>query len=131
MLPKPIVAASGSTVTISAGSLLIDWVNPSPSMSSVVGLAPTGPADISADVVIVHTQMGALTDLPNVSAGDVLSITVGSVTYMTVPVNNNNRSNISVIQEQTLGAFGRIRILDGTKGSTAGYTITGPTSIAF
>ena len=130
-LPAPVIAPSGSTVTIKAGSLLIDWVNPTTSMSTVVGLSPTGPADISADVVTIQSQMGLLTDLPGVGAGAVVSVTVGGTTYMAVPINNSNMINTTVVQEQTLGAFSRMRILDGTKGSTAGYTITGPTSIAF
>jgi len=130
-LPAPIIAPSGSTVTIKAGSLLIDWVNPSTSMSTDIGVAPTGPADINASVVTIQNQMGPLTDLPGVVAGALVSVTVGSVTYMAVPVNNSSMIKTTVIQEQTLGAFSRMKILDDTKGSTAGYTITGPTSIAF
>jgi hypothetical protein len=92
-LPASLTASAGSTPTIKAGSLLIDWTNPATGMAvnwgAVFDRAPVGD--------LAHAAMNLAT----------------------------------AAAEQQLGAYLFRNVFDATRGSTAGYTVAGPTSLAF
>jgi hypothetical protein len=122
-LPRPITASAGATPTIKAGSLIVDWVNPATGMAVNWGAsfdrAPAG--DLAAVSLVKRT--GFLTSLP---AG-----LVAILTFKIVPVDQAVMNLVTVVAEQQLGAYLLCNVFDATRGSTAGYTVAGPTSLAF
>jgi hypothetical protein len=122
-LPTPITAATGGTPTIQAGSLLIDWADPAMGMAVNWG-ALTDRAPVGAPVAVpLINAWASLTSLPS----GVVSIS----TYQIVPANQAAVNLVTVMAEQQLGAYRFCRALDTTRGSTPGYTVAGPTSLAF
>ncbi|HJX52074.1 MAG TPA: hypothetical protein VJ801_04845, partial [Polyangia bacterium] len=122
-LPASLTASAGSTPTIKAGSLLIDWTNPATGMAvnwgAVFDRAPVG--DLA--LVTLVNSMGFLTSLP--------SGLVTISTYKIVPQDHAEMNLATVVAEQQLGAYLFRNVFDATRGSTAGYTVAGPTSLAF
>ena len=122
-LPAPITAASGATPTIKAGSLLIDWVNPATGMAvnwgSFADRAPVG----GVALVTLKNSAAVLTSLP--------SGLVSFSTYKIVPADQAVMNLVTLVAEQQLGAYLLCNVFDATRGSTAGYTVAGPTSLAF
>jgi hypothetical protein len=122
-LPAPLTASAGSTPTIKAGSLLIDWVNPVTGMAVNWGaFADRAPVGDVAPVTLVN-RTGFLTGLP--------SGLVTVSTYKIVPADQAAMNLVTVVAEQQLGAYLLCNVFDATRGSTAGYTVAGPTSLAF
>ena len=122
-LPTPITASAGGTPTIQAGALLIDWADPAMGVTVNWG-AFTDRAPLGAPVAIaLRNAWASLTSLPS----GVVSI----LTYNVVPVNQAAVNLVTVMAEQQLGAYRFCRVLDTTRGSTPGYTVAGPTSLAF
>ena len=122
-LPASLTASAGSTPTIKAGSLLIDWTNPATGMAvnwgAVFDRAPVG--DLA--LVTLVNSMGFLTSLP--------SGLVTISTYKIVPQDHAEMNLATVVAAQQLGAYLFRNVFDATRGSTAGYTVAGPTSLAF
>ena len=52
-------------------------------------------------------------------------------TYQIVPADQAAVNLVTVMAEQQLGAYLFCKVLDTTRGSTPGYTVAGPTSLAF
>jgi hypothetical protein len=122
-LPASLTASAGSTPTIKAGSLLIDWTNPATGMAvnwgAMFDRAPVG--DLA--LVTLVNSMGFLTSLP--------SGLVTISTYKIVPQDHAEMNLATVVAEQQLGAYLFRNVFDATRGSTAGYTVAGPTSLTF
>ena len=122
-LPAPITAASGATPTIKAGSLLVDWANPATGMAvnwgTSIDRAPVGDLTV---VPLVNTW-ASLTSLP--------SGLVTISTYKIIPLDQAVMNVVNVVAEQQVGAYLFRNVFDTTRGSTAGYTVAGPTSLAF
>jgi hypothetical protein len=126
-LPAPITASAGATPTIKAGSLLVDWTNPATGMAADWGAADdyAPPGDLGA--VPLVNSMDVLTDLPS----GVVSITDGVHTWLAVPHDHSALHFLSMVASQRLGTYLRWKAFDATRGSTAGYSVNGPTCLAF
>jgi hypothetical protein len=122
-LPASITASAGATPTIKAGSLLIDWTNPATGMAvnwgAMIDRAPVG----GLTLVTLVKSLGFLTSLP--------SGLVTVSTYKIVPQNHAEMNLFTAVAEQQLGANLFCNVFDATRGSTTGYTVAGPTSLAF
>jgi len=122
-LPAPLTAAAGGTPTIKAGSLLVDWANPATGMAvNWGGFTDRAPAGDFSPVILANTK-SFLTSLP--------SGLVTISTYKIVPADQAVMNLVTVVAEQQLGAYLLCNVLDTTRGSTTGYTVAGPTSLAF
>jgi len=86
---------------------------------AVFDRAPVG--DLA--LVTLVNSMGFLTSLP--------SGLVTISTYKIVPQDHAEMNLATVVAEQQLGAHLFRNVFDATRGSTAGYTVAGPTSLAF
>lgn len=122
-LPTPITASAGGTPTIQAGALLIDWADPAMGVTVNWG-ALADRAPLGAPVaVVLRNAWASLTSLP--------SGLVTISTYQIVPADQAAVNLVTVMAEQQLGAHLFCKVLDTTRGSTTGYTVAGPTSLAF
>lgn len=126
-LSRPLTANTGQTVTIPAGALLIDWTNPSIGTFTNYSPNPTGPDSNALTPVTLQSEMIALTSLPIT----MISVTVGSTTYSLLPVDQAVMNVLTAVHEQRVGQYLRTLLYDCTRGTTAGYTVTGPLALAF
>ena len=127
VLPAPITASAGGTPTIKAGSLLVDWTNPATGMAADWGAAASYAPPGNLAAVSLVNSMAVLTDLPS----GVVSITDGVHTWLAVPTDHNALHFLTMVASQTLGTYLRWKAFDATRGSTAGYSVNGPTCLAF
>jgi hypothetical protein len=127
-IPLPggfITGQTGSTPTIPAGSLLIDWTNPSTSAANnwgpSTGFTPiAGPGSINfISNIAVPTDLDGMPDITGFTANAVPQMDAGQMLFLNVQ------------PDQTLGSYLFFNVIDATRGSTAGYTIAGPNALAF
>jgi hypothetical protein len=127
-IPLPggfLTGKNGSTPTIPAGKLLLDWTNPASSAASnwgpSTGFTPiAGPGAISlASTLAVPTDLDGMPNISGFTHNAIPQADAGQALFL----------NISA--DQTLGSYLFFNVIDATRGSTAGYTIAGPNSLAF
>ena len=84
---------------------------------------------------IDRAPVGALTVVPLVNTwASLTSLPSGVVTistYKIVPLDQAVMNVVNVVAEQQVGTYLFRNVFDTTRGSTAGYTVAGPTSLAF
>ena len=117
---------AGASPTLQAGSLLIDWTNPAAGMAAnwgpATGMEPL--AEPGAINIIRHMAM--LTDgLPS----EEIAYPVNG--HLSIPMDYGSALFLNMMADQTLGSYLFFNVIDATRGSTAGYTVTGPNSLAF
>jgi len=116
---------AGSTLTIRAGALLVDWTNPAMGAAAnwgpYVGITPIdNPAAIS-----FMNQMAWATDVEGMPS---IPLPSGS---NAIPRDTGLALFLNAMPDQTLGSYLYFNVIDATRGTTAGFTVAGPNALAF
>ena len=117
---------AGSTPTIAAGALLVDWTNPAMGAAAnwgpSVGITPVAnPAAIS-----FINEMAWATEIEGVGQ---MTLPTGSGTA--IPRDYGSALFLNMMPDQTLGSYLYFNVIDATRGTTAGFTVAGPNALAF
>ena len=123
---SPPVTTNGGTVTIPAGGAFVDWLNAAPNYSPDFGRMPVGQDPVAPidSPTYVHQQMLALFDASSdsIQATDVISLRgtwCGSFAQQ------------GLLGRCDMGTLLPLRMLDATRGTSTGYTVSVPNGLAF
>jgi len=115
----------GSSPTIRAGALLVDWTNPAMGAAAnwgpQVGITPIdNPAAISfMNEMAWATDIEGMPSLPLPSGPNANPRDAGLALFL------------NAMPDQTLGSYLYFNVIDATRGTTAGFTVAGPNALAF
>lgn len=122
------VSLSGGEWVIPAGQLFVDWLNRISQLPIYIGSGVPNPKVSLASEFTRTALIDVASTLPVVSS--ITSLQLPSGKWMRKSSQQQYR-HLSVVTESVIGTFRMRKLLDATRASGAGFTVTSPDGLAF
>jgi len=125
MLARP-VTSKGAAVTIPAGAVWVDWLNPGMDYTPDFGRLPIGNAPV-APIDTLTTLLSRMAVAADLGAADMAA----TEALLLHPASFGSVARKGLLGSPNMGNLKPCRMMDATRGTGAGFTVSAPDGLAF